>query len=185
MSFSIPAAGDSLALLRLTGRATPWTPLLASACGLAVVGGAVAASGESPSQLYALGAATVAAGALAGLQDRAAELLEAVPASAGRRRGHRMLLLAPATLSLWALLLAAASRPSEADAQWPVGPVAALLVSGLAVATWAPGAWAAPAAAATPLVWFVLDRFVGQADGLAGTAVSAWTLSAWALHPWV
>lgn len=181
---SIPAGGGSLALLRFTGRATPWTPLLASAGALAVLGTAVTASGERPSQLYALGAATVAAGALAGLQDPAASLLEAVPVSAARRRGQRAVLLAPVAMSLWALLLAAASRPSGADSRWPIGPVAALLLSGLAVATWAPRAWAVAAAAGTPLAWFVLDRFVGQTDGLVGSAVSAWTLSAWSLHPW-
>ena len=174
----------TLTLLRFTSRALPWTPLLASAGALAVVGTAVAASGAHPSELYALGAATVAAGALAGLQDPAAALLEAVPVSAARRRRHRLLLVVPAAAGAWALLLVAASRPSGTDAAWPVGPLTALLLSGVAVATWVSPAQAVTTAVATPLGWFVLDRLVGQSEGLAGSAVSSWTLSAWLLHPW-
>jgi hypothetical protein len=179
-----PAVSESLTLLRFTGRAVPWTPLLASAGALAAVGGAVAISGERPSELYVLGAATVAAGALAGLQDPAAALLESLPTGAGRRRRQRVLLLAPATAALWVALLAAASHPSGASAEWPVGPVTALLLSGVAVATWAPPAWAVTAAVGTPLAWFVLDRVVGTTQGLVESATTAWTLSAWTLHPW-
>ncbi|KQX64383.1 hypothetical protein [Angustibacter sp. Root456] len=179
-----PQASAALALLRFTGRAVPWTPLLGSAAALGVVGGAVAASGEHPSELYALAAATVAAGALAGLHDPAAALLAAVSTAPGRRRRQRVVLLAPATAVVWLLLLAAASGPSEAAASWPVAPVTALLLAGLAVATWVPHERAVPAAVGVPLVWFVLDRFVGQSDGVAGSAVSGWTLSAWTLPPW-
>jgi hypothetical protein len=34
------------------------------------------------------------------------------------------------------------------------------------------------------MVWFALDRLVGQAEGVVGTPWSSWALSAWTVHPW-
>lgn len=188
MSAITPSVGSSLsgsfATLRFSARAMTWTPLLASAGALVVVGTAAVASGARLGELCVLGAATLAAGALATLHDRAGDLLDAVPVSPGRRRRHRVLLLAPAAVLVWAALLATAGLAGGQDAGWPMGRVAALLASGVAVATWTPRSWAVGAAVATPLVWFGLDRFVGNSQSLAGSAVSSWALSAWTLHPW-
>jgi hypothetical protein len=151
---------------------------------LLALGATVTLAGAEPQVLVAIGAATLAAGALAGLHDPAAALLEAVPATPARRRSHRLALLVPAAAASWCVLLLAGRLDESWSAGWPLGSLAALLAAGIAVATWAPRAWAVPAAVALPMTWFLLDRLVGQADGVAGTAASSWALSAWTLHPW-
>jgi hypothetical protein len=133
--------------------------------------------------LLGLAAATVAAGALAGLHDPAAALLSALPTSTARRRAHRLALIVPASAVAWAGLLAAAHLDDGWSAGWPWGPLAALLMTGIAVATWAPDDWAVPAAVSVPLAWTVLDRVVGESDDASGWFAD-WVLSAWNVHPW-
>jgi hypothetical protein len=179
------AVARSLSITRPTARAIGWSPLLGACCMLLVVGTTVTLSGAEPQSLAALAAAALAAGALAGLQDPAAELLEAVPVSRARRRAHRLALLLPTTAVSWSLLLAAARLDDGWSAGWPLGPLAALLAAGVAVATWVQGPWSVTAAVATPMVWFMVDRLIGQTEGVAGTWWSSWALSASTVHPWV
>jgi hypothetical protein len=174
----------SLNTARHTGRAIGWGPLAGALTTLLVVGAIVTVSGAQAQALVALAAATLAAGALAGLQDPASALLEAVPVTPSRRRAHRVALLVPTTALSWCLLLAAARLDASWSAGWPFGPLAALLAAGVAVATLVRCSWSVTAAVATPMVWFVLDRLVGQADGVVGTPWSSWVLSAWTVHPW-
>jgi hypothetical protein len=177
-------SGVRAATLRYTARAIGWAPLVGGAAMLLALGATVTLAGAEPQVLVAIGAATLAAGALAGLHDPAAALLEAVPVTPARRRSDRLALLLPAAAASWCALLAAARLDEGWSAGWPFGPLAALLAAGIAVATWAPRAWAVSAAVALPMAWFLLDRLVGQADGVAGTVASSWALSAWAVHPW-
>jgi hypothetical protein len=169
--------------VRHTARAISWTALSGAVVLLLAVGTVVVLSGAPMDPLLALAAATVAAGALAGLHDPAAALLAAVPTSAGRRRAHRLALLVPVAAVAWAGLLAAARLDDGWSAGWPVGPLVALLMTGIAVATWAPQGWAVTAAVALPPAWAVIDRLLGRSDGVGGW-FAEWVLSVWALHPW-
>jgi hypothetical protein len=169
--------------VRHTARAVSWTALGGAVVLLLAVGTVVVLSGAPTDPLLALAAATVAAGALAGLHDPAAALLSAVPTSAGRRRVHRLALLVPVAAVAWTGLLAAARLDDGWSAGWPMGPLVALLVTGIAVATWAPEGWAVPAAVAVPPAWAVLDRLLGQSDGIGGWFADD-VLSVWVVHPW-
>lgn len=192
-SLNARVAGESAALsgrralaaatnvpVRHTARAVTWSPL---GGGVVVgVGVIVAAAGASTDPLLGLAAATVAAGALAGLQDPAAALLAAVPTSPARRRAHRLALLIPATALAWVGLLLAARLDDGWQSGWPVGPLAALLMTGIAVATWAPAGWAVPAAVTVSLAWALLERVV--TPELAGGWLTEWVVSVWMVHPW-
>jgi hypothetical protein len=168
--------------VRHTAHAVSWSPLGAGVALMLAGGAVVAAAGASTDPLLGLAAATVAAGALAGLQDPAAELLSAVPTSAARRRAQRLALLVPATAVAWAGLLLAARLDDGWRSGWPLGPLAALLVTGVAVATCAPAGWSVAAAVTVPLAWVLLDRVVSAE--LAGRWLTEWVLSVWIVHPW-
>lgn len=181
-SLNARVAGGSSVPVRHTARAISWTPLGASVVLLVGVGAVVAASGASTDPLLGLAAATVAAGAVAGLQDPAAELLSAVPTSGAWRRVHRLALLIPVVAASWAVLLLAARLDDGWLAGWPVGPLAALLTTGVAVVTWAPEGWSVRAAVTLPLAWALVERIVSPE--LAGAWLTEWLLSVWNTHPW-
>ena len=74
-----------------------------------------------------------------GLRDRAANLLAAVPTSAEVRRACRLMLLVPVAIAVWLAYL----WPAQALVPWlgwPVGPVAALISTGVALAALIPRA---------------------------------------------
>lgn len=171
-------------VLRHTAHAISWSPLGAAAVLALAVGATVALSGSPASSVLPLAAATLAAGALAGLHDPASALLGAVPASAARRRLHRLALVVPASALAWAGLLTAARLDDGWSAGWPAAPLAALLAAGVAVATWAPQGRAVAAAVALPMAWAVLHQLLGQSHGVAGTSLGDWAVSAWLVHPW-
>lgn len=166
-----------------TLRATVWSPLLAGAGGLLLVGAGVRASGASPEAVVGLASAALASALVAGLHDPAANTLGPVPISVSRRRLHRLVLLTPVALAAWLALLTL-GRLSTPDwaVGWPVGPVVALAAAGLAVATWAPVDRQVPAGVAVPLLWFAVDRVVvGTAphDGQTGELLAAWQDRPW------
>jgi hypothetical protein len=163
-------------------RATPWTPLLGATTALLVVGAALHVADQSPAEILVLAAAVMAAAVLAGLHDPAADLLEPLPVSAGWRRAHRLLLLAPAGLAAWLVLLRLGRL---ADPGWSagllVGPLVALVCVGLAAATWARRELQATAAVAVPLGWFALYEVTSGLTqdasgelGLIGDLLGAW-----------
>jgi hypothetical protein len=159
-----------------------WTALAGGVGLLLAVGAVLAVSDASANPLVGLAAATVAAGALAGLDDPAEDLLAAVPTSAAWRRAHRLALLLPAAVVVWVGLLLAGRLADAWSAGWPLGPLAALLMTGVAVATWTPAHWSVPAAVTVPLAWALLERVLSPE--LVGPWLSEWVLSVWVVHPW-
>jgi hypothetical protein len=158
-----------------TLRAIGWTPLVAVALTTLLVAGAVRATGASPAELVPLAAAAMAAALVAGLHDPAAELLAALPASAVRRRTHRLVLLAPAVLALWTALVGLGRlTTSPWGPGWPYGPLVALTLAGLAVAVLVPPAGAMAAGVGAPLVWLALSRAPGGLGGPLGDLATAW-----------
>ncbi len=118
-----------------------------------------------------IAAGAVAAATVAGLPDRAADLMAALPASAATRRAQRLVLLVPAAVVVWLGYL----WPGQTGAPgpgWPLAPMLALLATGIAVG----GA----AGVAVPLAWSAAARVGGQLDeDLADV------LLAWQHHPWI
>lgn len=161
-----------------TVRAVPWQPLAGVAACVAVVTVVAAWADTWPVGVLGLLAAALAAGVVAGLRDPAAALLAAVPTSAARRRARRLVLLVPLGLGVW-LASVVAARHWEPGLGWPIGTVAALTATGLAVATWAPEPVALQAGVAAPVLWYA----VGWGGGLHGSAAEV--LLAWQHHPWL
>lgn len=157
-----------------TVRATPLAPLAVAAGTFLLIGALIRLADGSPEPFLPLVAAGMAAALVGGLHDPAAALLAAVPVSPARRRAHRLAVLLPVGLLLWAALLAAAHLAAPSwEAGWPFGPVTALAATGVAVAVWAPAEARAAWGAAAPMLWFALGRVVAV-DGPVATAVSAW-----------
>lgn len=178
-----PAGAKTVpAWVRPTVRVVPLAPLAAAGGAFLLVGALARLADGSSEPLLPLAAAGTAAALVAGLHDPAAALLAAVPASAARRRGHRLAVLLPAGLLLWTTLLVAAHLAAPTwGAGWPFGPVTALAATGVAVAVWAPPEARAAWGAAAPMLWFAVGRAAGDLDGPAGTAVSAWQTHPWAV----
>jgi hypothetical protein len=161
-----------------TARAVPWAPIAGVAACLVAVTAVAAAAGTWPDEALDVAAAALAAAAVAGLRDPAAALLAAVPTSPARRRARRLALLVPVMLAVWLASLWT-TRLWEPAIGWPLGPLAALVSTGLAVAAWAPERIAVEAGVAAPLVWFAA-AWAGPVDG----APAEW-LFAWQHHPWL
>ncbi len=161
-----------------TARAIPWQPLACVSSCLALVTAAAANLGEWPVGLLSLTAAAMAAAVVAGLHDPAADLLSAVPTSAARMRARRELMLLPVALLVW-LGYVGVGRTFTPGLDWPVGEVAALTATGLAIAVWSPMTYAVAAGVAAPLLWFAASWAGGRLD-----AEYAEVLFAWQHHPW-
>jgi hypothetical protein len=159
-----------------TARAVPWSPLVGVAGCLAVVGVVAAYAETWPASLLGLAAAGVAAALVAGLSDPAAALLSAAPTSATRRRLQRQMLLVPVGLAVW-LAYVAAGRTRVPELGWALGPVTALVLTGFAVAAWAPR-FGVRAGVAAPLLWYAVT-FAVPSDRAPYSL-----LIAWQQHPW-
>ena len=115
---------------------------------------------------------------MVGLRDRAANLLAAVPTSAEVRRTRRLTLLVPVGIVVWLAYL----WPAQALVPWlgwPLGPVVALISTGVALAALAPRAGLA-LGVAVPLVWAASARAAGGLDDDV-----SFVLFAWHHHPWI
>ena len=161
-----------------TARATAWQPMAAVAVFLGVVSALAAHTGRWPISLFGVAAAAVAAAVVVGLRDRAANLLAAVPTSAEVRRTRRLTLLVPVGIVVWLAYL----WPAQALVPWlgwPLGPVVALISTGVALAASAPRAGLA-VGVAVPLVWAASARAAGGLDDDV-----SFVLFAWQHHPWI
>jgi hypothetical protein len=162
-----------------TARAVGWLPL--AAVGALLVGTSVltAYADRWPLAMVGTAAGALAAGAVAGLHDRAADLLSALPTSAAVRRVQRLSLLVPAAVITWLAYLA----PGQADVPglgWPLGPLLALIATGVAVCALMGGHGGVALGVAVPLAWTAATRVGGPIDeDLAGV------LFAWQHHPWL
>jgi len=155
-----------------------WQPTAVVAVFLGLVSALATHTGRWPISLFGVAAAAVAAAVVLGLRDRAANLLAAVPTSAEVRRNHRLTLLVPVGLTVWLAYLWAA-QALVPWLGWPVGPVVALIWTGVAVAASAPRAGLALGVAVL-LVWVATARAAGGLDDDA-----AFVLFAWHHHPWI
>jgi hypothetical protein len=165
-----------------TARTIPWAPMAGVAACLVAMSAVAAVSGAWPARLSGVAAAGLAAALVAGLRDPAAALVAAVATSPARRRARREALLVTAGLALWLGALASA-RLWDAGVGWPLGPLAALTSTGLAVAVWAPERIAVEAGVAAPLLWFAVSAATGELDadlleGLVGWQHHPWTVTA-------
>ena len=161
-----------------TARATPWQPMAAVGVFLGVVSALAAHTGRWPISLFGVAAAAVAAAVVIGLRDRAANLLAAVPTSAEVRRTRRLTLLVPVGIVVWLTYL----WPAQALVPWlgwPLGPLVALISTGVALAASAPRA-ALAVGVAVPLVWAASARAAGGLDDDV-----SFVLFAWQHHPWI
>lgn len=161
-----------------TARATSWQPMAAVGLLLAIVSTLAAHTGRWPISLFGVAAAAVAAAVVVGLRDRAASLVAAVPTSAAIRRARRLTLLVPVAIAVWLAYL----WPAQAlvpGLGWPVGPVAALISTGVALAALTP-AYGVAVGVAVPLVWTAAARAAGGLDDDVSSV-----LFAWQHHPWI
>jgi hypothetical protein len=160
-----------------TARATSWEPLAAVATLLVVLTATSAYADRWPLGLVGVVAAGLAAAVVAGLRDPAAALLSAVPTSPGVRRARRLVLLLPAGLATWLAWIGWGHRWAP-EVGWPVGSLAALTATGLAVAVWAPPRVGVAAGVAVPLAWVAATT----AGGALGED-HAQVLFGWQCHP--
>jgi hypothetical protein len=178
-----------------TARATLWGPLLvAGGCllvstatlrlllgdpSLGPTGPSSTALGPTGLGPTGLGAAALAAALVAGLHDRAANLLEPMPVGLAVRRAQRLVLLAPAASVVWLACILLADVPRSGVLHtW--GAFAALALSGLAVTAWSDTRHAVSLGVAVPLVWYAVTRV---APVLPEQLTDA--LAVWRDHPWI
>ena len=161
-----------------TARAIGWLPLMAVAALLLGVSAAAAYADRWPVGLLGIAAGAVAAAAIAGLHDPAAELLSAMPTSAWTRRAHRLVLLVPAAVAAWLGYL----WPGQVmpDLGWEIGPMLALLATGVAVSALMGGHGGVALGVAVPLLWTAIGRV---AEGMDPEVAEV--LLAWQHHPWL
>jgi hypothetical protein len=155
-----------------TARAVRWAPGTALA-GLLVASAALARYADRPADLVlAIAAAGLAATVVAGLQDPAAALLEALPASAMRRRVLRLAVVGAPALAVWWLVDSlSTARPSGPE------PLLALTAIGVAVAVWAPPRRGVLLGASTPVALFTLHQVVPS--GTASDVIAWWLTDPW------
>ena len=155
-----------------TARAVRWAPG-AGLAGLLVTAAVLARYAERPADVVlAISAAGLAATVVAGLQDPAAALLEALPVSAMRRRVLRLALVGAPALVVWWVI----DAMSTAQLAGP-GPLLALTATGVAVAVWAPPRRAVVLGACTPVAVFVLHQVVPP--GTAADVIAWWLTDPW------
>ena len=161
-----------------TARAIAWLPMAVVAVFLVVVSALAANTDRWPIGLFGLAASAVAAAVVIGLRDRAANLLAAVPTSAEVRRNRRLTLLVPPGISVWLAYLWS-GQALVPWLGWPVGPVVALISTGVALAALAPRAGLA-VGVALPLAWTATAQAAGGLDDDV-----SFVLFAWHHHPWI
>lgn len=164
--------------VRPTARAVAWGPLLGVVTALAVITllARLLADGAGTGPLPMLTVALLAAVSLVGMHDPAHRLLAAVPVGSFARRMLRIaLVLVPATVALIALGELLPGRPEPL-----LAPGLALLLAGLAVATWTPPDRGLHVAATVPVLWVSLHAIAGPVLG-----VTAGPLAWWQTHPFV
>lgn len=155
-----------------TARAVRWTPGAALA-GLLVAATALTGYADRPADLVlAIAAAGLAATVVAGLQDPAAALLEALPVSAMRRRVLRLAVVGAPALAVWWMV----DSLSTARLSGP-GPLLALTATGVAVAVWAPPRRAVLLGASTPVALFTLHQVVPS--GTTSDVIAWWLTDPW------
>ena len=165
-----------------TVRAVGWLPLAAVAVVLVGTSMLAAYADRWPPGLVGTAGGALAAAAVAGLHDPAADLLSALPTSAARRRAHRLVLLVPVALATWLAYLWP-GRDAVPDLGTPVAQLLALLVVGVAVAALAPRHGVA-LGVAVPLACAATSRTVGPAGGALGPDLAE-VLLPWQHHPWL
>lgn len=157
--------------VRPTAAALPWSTVVP--VGLVLVGAAAAAQvlTDRPTSLGTLAGAALASGAVAALHDPADRLLAPVPTSRLLRRLLRVGLVGLVVVPLLAVVdrLAAGSPDVWATSL-------ALLLVGLALATWLPEGRGVLVAAAVPVTWVAVTQQLGDSAG---------ALDVWASDPWV
>ena len=162
-----------------TTRAILWSPLLGAAATSLGVGALVWLSDGPLGALFGLLAAVIASTVIAGLHDPAADLLAASPTSETRRRARRLMLLGPAAVLAWLVLIGMARLASpESATGWSVGPLIALTATGVSAATWCPARWAVTAGATVPLLWFACAR-LSSGEGIHTDLLAAWETTPW------
>jgi hypothetical protein len=162
-----------------TARAVGWLPL--AAVGALLIGTSIltAYADRWPLAMLGTAAGAVAAGAVAGLHDRAADLMSALPTSESVRRLQRLALLVPAAVVIWLAYLAPGQTGVPAPG-WPLGPLLALLATGVAVSALMGGHGGVALGVAVPLAWSAAARVGAPLDEDA-----AGVLFAWQHHPWL
>lgn len=157
--------------VRPTAAALPWSPVLCVSLVAVLAAAAVSALSDRPAALATLGGAALASASVASLHDPAGRLLASVPVPALDRRLLRIGLVALVGVPVLAVLGELSPAPGGAWA-----PTAALLLTGLALATWLPGEHAVLVAAAIPTAWAGATQVLGDAAG---------ALDVWATRPWL
>lgn len=153
-----------------TTRAISWSPLAAAVACLLCVAGVERFVDGRPGGLTPMAVATLSAAVVMSLHDPAARLLAAVPVSALARRLTRLGLAVVPAAAAW--LLVDALVPSDSMAL--ADSAAALVLAGLAVATWLPPERDARVAATIPPAWVVLHLVSGGAAGPVGEVAGRW-----------
>lgn len=164
--------------VRPTARAIAWGPLLGVVLALTLVAGLarLIGGGGSVGPVPVLAVALLAAVSLVGMHDPAGRLLAPAPVGVLVRQALRLaLVLTPATVALVALGELLPGRPEPL-----LAPGLALLLSGLAVATWSPPDRGIHVAAAVPVLWVSLETVVEPVIG-----VTSGPLAWWHTHPFV
>jgi hypothetical protein len=153
-----------------TARAISWSPLVAAVACLLGVAALTRVGDGRPGGLELMAVSTLAAAVVLTLHDPAARLLAAVPVSAMARRLTRLCLaLVPAAVA-W--LLADAVMPGDTASL--ADGAAALVLTGLAVATWLPAERDARVAAVVPPAWVVLHLVMGEGSNPLADAAGWW-----------
>lgn len=168
----------SVVWLRPATRTIQWRPLVAVGALLCATSALAAGLGEWPVSMAGTAAGALAAATVAGLPDRAGELLSALPSSAATRQLRRLALVVPVAVLLWSVyLLPGPGLPGSPT--WSLAPMLALLMTGVAAFTIAPAPWTLPGGVALPLIWALAARVAGPSDGPVAEVVLAWHH-----HPW-
>lgn len=152
-----------------TAAALSWSPVLGVSLVVLAIAAGVDAQSDRPAALATLGGAAVASAAIAALYDPAHRLLAPVPVPAVDRRLLRIGLVALVAVPVLAVVRELSPAP---EGVW--APTLALVLTGLALATWLPGERRTLVAAAVPTAWASATRLLGDSAG---------ALDVWATHP--
>lgn len=160
-----------------TARAIRWSPVGGVA---AVLAGASLIANSSPGPADALllvAAAALASAWVGALHDPAARLLAPLPVSEMSRRALRLAVVAVPVLPVWAALTLVTTSSPGASA---VGPLLALVATGMCCAVWAHPRVGTGVGAFAPVLWYALDRTV-PGSGLVGDLAGLWRTDPWSV----